>query len=91
MLLKSRRSTRCPYLFRSTDLTGDDPDPLERTTWKSGDSLLVFGVGANICAPRPEALVLVEVRDKGGGFCSCCDGDGVSKDREGKLLFQGAT
>jgi hypothetical protein len=28
--------------------------------------------------------VLVEVRDKGGGIENCRDGDGVSRDREGK-------
>jgi hypothetical protein len=91
MLLKSRRSTRCPYLFRSTDLTGLDPDVLERTTWKSGDSFDLTSVDAERGAPRPEALVLVEVRDRVGAFDSCWDGDGVSKDREGKLFFQGAT
>jgi len=92
MLLKSRRSTRCPYLFLSTDLAGAaDDSALGRTTWKSsGDSDTSLGVAAVKGAPAPEKLVLVEVRDRGGGFENWRDGDGVSKDLDGRVwvVFQ---
>lgn len=85
MLLKSRRSTRCPYLFLSTVLGGAvEVSVLERTIWKSGDPPPSLGVNAIKGAPAPEILVLVEVRDKGGGIENCRDGDGVSRDREGR-------
>lgn len=87
MLLKSSRSTRWPYLFRSTVFGGDAPGTLDRTTWKSEDSGL-FVIEAN-GAPKFDTLVLVEVRDKAGVW-NCWVGDGVSKVREGIALFQGA-
>lgn len=34
--------------------------------------------------------MLVDVLDKGGGFENDWDGDGVSNDRDGRALFQGA-
>lgn len=88
MLLKSSRSTRWPYLFRSTVFGGVAPGTLDRTTWKSEDSGL-FVTGAN-GAPKFDTLVLVDVRDKGAGVWNCWVGEGVSKVREGIALFQGA-
>lgn len=72
MVLKSRRSTRWPYLFRST-IFGAGVWDFERTTWNSLGSWVVefwdvVGLGdlAEGCALVVVVVVFVEVRERAG-------------------------
>ena len=84
MLLKSSRSTRWPYLFRSTVLGGAELEDFERTTWNSPELGGFPGVEADVGTLMGAPLVvlvtvvLVDVRERG---TACWIGDGVSKDR----------
>lgn len=80
IVLKSSRSTRWPYLFRSTVFGRDDD--FDCTTWNSPELGGLTGVGDETGTltdvPLLAKVVFVDVRESGTG---CWLGDGVSKDR----------
>lgn len=59
----SSRSTRWPYLFRSTTL-GREEAGFERTSWKSSEPLELAGVN-EIGALLLAVVMLLGVRDSG--------------------------
>lgn len=62
MVLKSSRSTRCPYLFRSTTFGGFGLDDFEDTTWNSPELLEALKDGDDRGLLLLDGVVLVEVR-----------------------------